>query len=450
MTTFVHTHTTTPGSLFAFGFSVSCRSSSRLSPSMWGNPNNAVISSQYRLSPLPNQILESSACPSWGCSNGMISRQTKTRIFESFNEEDQDSYDDNDDDIIANDEDMQPPQPSNLDGEMTFRRDELTALTNNQLKQQLRLRGLKVSGRKAELINRLLGPLSNEVEVLDVDGLPENSAANKKEQENTPIDVTAYLDEDDVNRRTRSVGNTNNANEPEDDVEEGDGNPEAWGSSAQVVQDYDERNIIVDGLSRTVIEYQGSNQTKVQAYVVASRDALRKFMAGGERGMNQTLTPEFRLRQLQIQREEAGKTPKRPEESMRGREDPNDPMERVYEKIMDRDFTDWGVYTPTGAQISADEVQAVLLLSDVYGPFTEDTKLLADKIAFECQPVVVMVPDLFRGKPWPKGINTVSETNGKGQTYEEWRALHNELQVSVDIRAAASCLKTRYGCNAMA
>ena len=50
----------------------------------------------------------------------------------------------------------------------------------------------------------------------------------------------------------------------------------------------------------------------------------------------------------------------------------------------------------TGAQLSQSEVQGVLLLSDVYGAFAEDTQALAHKIAFESQPVVVMVPDLFR------------------------------------------------------
>jgi hypothetical protein len=36
-------------------------------------------------------------------------------------------------------------------------RDEAESLTIPQLKQQLRLRGLKVSGRKSELVDRLLG-----------------------------------------------------------------------------------------------------------------------------------------------------------------------------------------------------------------------------------------------------------------------------------------------------
>jgi len=60
---------------------------------------------------------------------------------------------------------------------------------------------------------------------------------------------------------------------------------------------------------------------------------------------------------------------------------------------LNRDYTDWGVYTTTGAQISASEVEEILVLSDVYGPFSNDNKLLCDRIAFECQPCVVMSPD---------------------------------------------------------
>merc|ERR1719254_186564 len=87
----------------------------------------------------------------------------------------------------------------------------------------------------------------------------------------------------------------------------------------------------------------------------------------------------------------------RPEEA-EGEEDPLDPGKDY--TVVERDFGDWGVYTPTGAQLSSSEVQGVLLLSDVYGPFTDNTQALADKIALECQPVVVLAPDLFRGKPW--------------------------------------------------
>ena len=54
----------------------------------------------------------------------------------------------------------------------------------------------------------------------------------------------------------------------------------------------------------------------------------------------------------------------------------------------------------TGALVSASEVTGVLLLSDVRGPFIDNNRALANKIAFECHPFVVMCPDLFRGTPW--------------------------------------------------
>ena len=69
--------------------------------------------------------------------------------------------------------------------------------------------------------------------------------------------------------------------------------------------------------------------------------------------------------------------------------------------------------------------------------------MLAEKIAFECQPVVVFAPDLFRGNPW-KEVGT-NGCNSEGETYEEWRSCHPDDRVSVDIRAAASALREQYG-----
>jgi dienelactone hydrolase len=119
-----------------------------------------------------------------------------------------------------------------------------------------------------------------------------------------------------------------------------------------------------------------------------------------------------------------------------------DDDEGYFKDILHREFSDWGVYTATGAQLSAGEVQGVLLLSDVYGPFTDDTRALAEKIAFECQPVVVMAPDLFRGNPW-KEVES-SGLNDAGESYEQWRAGHDDRRVNIDIRAAAACLRQQY------
>jgi len=335
-----------------------------------------------------------------------------------------------------------------------------SALSVSQLKQQLRLRGQKVSGKKEELIDRLLAcsganlaeevtaaEVSNEIP-LEPDILSESESGKAKpskskarqlaeERGKQLIDVTAYLDEEDQGKAVKS------SIPEEGDQSEDNSEPETWGSAAKIVDDYEGRTPVVDGMSRTIIEFKGSNQTMVQAYVVASRDALKPFLAGGK---NRTGDPEERLRELQTKREQAAKRPVRFEddEGLDGGDETG-----LYANVLHRDESDWGKYTLSGAQISAQEVQGVLLLSDVFGAFTEDTKTLAEKIAFECQPVVVMVPDVFRGKPW-KEDPTTPGFNERGQDYEEWRAEHSDLRVSIDTRAAAAVLREQYGVSSIA
>ena len=167
---------------------------------------------------------------------------------------------------------------------------EVKELTVPQLKQQLRLRGLKVTGKKQDLIDRLLSvtaskfsdPVTKEVP-LEADLLSESeskeakpkSKAQKVAEEHGKefIDVTAYLDEEDAGKEVKSSIPIN-GEEPEE-VNAPSSNPETWGSEAKIVDDYEGRSPVVDGMSRTVIEYKGSNQTSAQAFVVASRDALR-------------------------------------------------------------------------------------------------------------------------------------------------------------------------------
>lgn len=332
-------------------------------------------------------------------------------------------------------------------------RSEVESLTIPQLKQQLRLRGLKVSGKKQDLVDRLLNFYGEirEDNTGSIDGIVEPDIVSKSESpvggkskarkiaEETGkefIDVTAYLDEDDTGKSIKSSMPKENPNI------EADGNPissdpEVWGADARIVDDMEGKNPVVDGISRTIIEYKGSNQTMVQAYVVASRDALKGFLAGG----NRTTNPEQTLQEIQAKREQAAKRPVRFEDD-EGLDEGDETG--IYTSILNRDFSDWGKYSVTGAQLSAQEVQGVLLLSDVYGPYTDDTKTLAEKIAFECQPVVVMVPDLFRGQPW-KEDPTTPGFNEKGQDYEDWREQHSDLRVSVDIRAAAAVLREQYG-----
>jgi dienelactone hydrolase len=343
--------------------------------------------------------------------------------------------------------------------------DQVEALTVPQLKQQLRLRGLKVSGKKRELTDRLLN-FSSEVETeslnseepqmmppnpLEPDVLSESESNEaqpnqKKARELAEqrgknfIDVDAFLDDDDKGKSVKSSLPVNGEAAPPPVVDNNpeSSDPEVWGSDAKIVDDFEGKTPVVDAMSRTIVEFRGSNRTNVQAYVVASRDALRPFLAGGR---NRTGDPEERLREIQMKREKAAKRPVRFEED-EGLDEGDETD--LYSEILHRESSDWGKYTLTGAQLSAQEVQGVLLLSDVHGAFTDDTKTLAEKIAFECQPVVVMVPDLFRGKPW-KEDPTTPGFNEEGQDFEEWRAMHSDLRVSIDIRAAAAVLKDQYG-----
>ena len=325
--------------------------------------------------------------------------------------------------------------------ESPISRSRVEGMTVNQLRQQLRLRGLKVSGRKAELVERLMGSASSSFpinqEVVQDEKVISKARKFAKDNNKELIDVQEYLDEGD---RGKDVKRMNSLEDDEDDNEEINASkePETWGSEARIVDDYEGRNVVVDSISRSIVEFRGSNQTYVQAFVAASRDALKPFLSGGDKN-NRTKTPaEERLREIQMRREEAARQPAQFDDPG---VDEGDEV-GIFDKVLDREVSDWGKYTLTGAQLSAGEVQGVLLLSDVYGAFSDDTRALAEKIAFECQPVVVMVPDLFHGDPW---VGKTTGKNPKGQTYEEWRARHSDLRVSVDIRAAAACLRERYG-----
>jgi dienelactone hydrolase len=476
--------------------------------------------------------------------------------------------DEEDDDDVLMDNNIlsspAPPQLSNFDMDDTdtelLTQSDVQSMTIPQLKQQLRLRGRKVSGTKSQLIKRLLG---NSGGIGDIDGgdgddriekermtdgkLPRGyskydksmrrktkdsidggetgsgeehtskgytttkrggvgiDASSSSSSSSSPpqviveakakganiVDVTDFIEATEIGKDFRSSTSTNSDrndgtevqqpsttpgdNEGGDTSDDDDANPssssttEVWGEDARIVEDYEGRSVVVDGLSRTVIEYKGSGDAIVQAYVVASRDSLRNFLRGVVGGGGDDAAPasssattanktpvyssmEEEVYAIQRKREtESSRGLIRPDE-VEGQEDASDSGK--YYSTMERDYGDWGVYTPTGAQLSSAEVQGVLLLSDVYGPFTENTRALADKIAFECQPVVVLAPDLFRGRPWSLDTTTVYgesvERNGDGKTFEEWRAMHPERRVNVDIRAAAAVLRERYAVSSIA
>ena len=315
--------------------------------------------------------------------------------------------DEDDDDEFDDSDEILDPVVLPQGMEDGFSRDELEELTVPQLKQQLRLRGFKVSGRKQELIDRLL-PKSFQTTsaTSDTTGDDNEDATVKSKARKFAddkgkelIDVTDYLEEEDVGKNVRTWKNKNVVDaefekEDDDDEESSESSTnkaEVWGSEARIVDDYEGRKVVVDCLSQTVVEFKGSNQSYVSASVVASRDALRPFLAGGD-AKNQTAAEE-RLREIQTKREIASKLPVRFEDDT-GLDEGDETG--LYANVVERDYSDWGKFTLTGAQLSASEVQGVLLLSDVYGAFSPDIQTLAEKIAFECQPVVVMVPDLFR------------------------------------------------------
>jgi len=329
-----------------------------------------------------------------------------------------------DDEYFENEEDDEFVDPVELPQGMEegFSRGELEELTVSQLKQQLRLRGLKVSGLKQELIDRLLPatiPTSPSFQRQQKEGTTtptttsssttkETTAKSKAEQlaeekGKELIDVTDYLEEDEKGKNFRSWKNTkdevvdaefekeNEYNNDDSSNSEKGFKSEVWGTEARIVDDYEGRKVVVDCLSQTVVEFKGSNQSYVSASVVASRDALRPFLAGGN-AQNNTAA-EARLREIQLKREKASKIPTRFEDDV-GMDEGDETG--LYANVVERDYSDWGKFTLTGAQLSASEVQGVLLLPDVYGAFSPDIETLAEKIAFECQPVVVMTPDLFR------------------------------------------------------
>ncbi|KAL7455212.1 hypothetical protein ACHAWC_006781 [Mediolabrus comicus] len=484
-------------------------SSSLLSKRRWSPPATATMQ-QY------DAIIKHSRSEK---SFVLFSEPSQSNDYEEeYNDDDDEDYEDYEDE----EEMMMPPIINGFednDDEIMdiFTLDELQSMTVTQLKQQLRLRGMKVGGNKSDLIQRLLekrGGGSNSGSTVaaadaNVDGYSKyQKPYTKKTQKSTAstststsptatesdrvkeakargaeiVDVTEFIDEREWDRSFRSSDDHRsisrsstidveskedmNNNKEQDDTSSSStttsSNTEVWGEDARIVDDYEGRSIVVDGLSRTVIEYTGSNNTIVQAYVVGSRDSLKKFLRGG------TSTSATSTDNDDDSKDKGKKKKKKTEYSSMEEENPNirpDEVEGIednsdpgtYYQNIERDYGDWGVYTPTGAQLSSAEVQGVLLLSDVYGPFTDNTQALADKIAFECQPVVVLVPDLFRGDPWTMNP-TVDETsttslverNEKGKSYEEWRASHPERRVDVDIRAAAAVLRERYAVSSIA
>jgi len=376
---------------------------------------------------------------------------------------------------------------------------QINDLTVSQLKQQLRLRGLRVSGTKSQLIQRLSQAIDPRLSIRDNDdddddvtvvedwtsslssswddedtSTTSKTSNNQKKFSSTTrksnskaeqfakqrgkefVDVSEYLDEKDKGKESKSFYVNNPPSSDSDEVSSySSSSPETWGDEAKIIDDYEGKSIIVDSLSRTIIQYRGSNHTMVEAYVVASKDSLKSFLAGGNRygsytSKNTTAEIEKQIQDIQLNKEKATKLPRKMDD-MDGVDE--DDEEGHYTHVMERDYGDWGKYSMTGEQFSSQEIKGLLLLTDLLyddhddnddGPFTESTKRLADQIAFELQPMVVMVPDLFRGNV----ARMMDSSDSQQQKQQEWfENKHPHLRVSVDIRAAAAALRRQYGVN---
>ena len=342
------------------------------------------------------------------------------------------SNDDDDDDDLPP---MELPGEETTSTVPTSRAALSQAFTVAQLQQQLRLRGCPVSGRKAILVDRLWKAMGGSEDV----------------EEETPttriitpeiVNVTDFVDPKDQGKHVITKP-LNAAEEEEEDIVKEDetskDEPEIWGAPARrmLADDVEDHRVVIDTVTRSYVTFGGSNQTDVAAIVIATREALRH---GTTTSLHKNATTpeamEQRLYDLQRQREAAAKKPWSPidDEGV----DEGDEI-GIFDNVLDREVSDWGKYTVAGAQLSAQQaVQGVILLPDVYGMESEDILALAETIAFECQPAIIMIPDIFRGNPWSGPIESMDD-------YEAWRNCHNELRVSVDIRAAAACLRSTYG-----
>jgi len=278
---------------------------------------------------------------------------------------------------------------------------EVRGMTDSQLAQQLRLRGMPVPESREERMRLLLekNPEADEAFEQEIKGEWVSTTFNKN-----------FKKEPEINAPVSA---------------------EVWGEDARVLEDsdYDGTSLVVDAVRTMKIVYRGSNNTEVHATVYATRDALKPFLKGRATNF------EAEVLEGQKKREKATKSPPLPEDEL-GLDEGDEAG--IYKDILHRDYSDWGIYSAAGALMAAQQVAGVLLLSDVYGEAS--VRALARKMALECQPKVVMVPDLFNGQPWE------GPTDGlcRGQTYEEWRSQLSEQAMSINIRVAAACLKQRF------
>jgi dienelactone hydrolase len=430
-----------------------------------------------------------------------------------------DRLDDDNDNTTTN----APPPPLELPGQEAYYDpddvdidiDELTVL---QLRQQLRLRGQPVSGNKAVLQQRLwqvLVPYDRRFqEAVTAEAEEAGRGTSATTRTTTPKgkkrndgkatatsqppdfdDVSAYLDEEDRGKafKTMNIQDAEVLTDDDDDDNDDErkmaaaSTTEVWGSEARLmVNDNNKTGMmmdrrerpVVDALSQTVLEYRGSNQTYVTATIIASRDALKPMLQGGsssnvssttsDAAVDIAVATEQRLYEIQSARERqlgGNPRPKINDDDDLGPYGSDEGSSMDHMMNVNVDWTDWGKFTTTGAQLSAQEVAGIILLPDRHSNDQDDIIALAEKIAFECQPVIVMIPDIYQNAgmfldepqqpqddddkmvdydvEW-RPPTVAAATAQKRATAAKFAASREELRLSVNIRAAAACLRDTY------
>ncbi|CAM9152380.1 unnamed protein product [Choristocarpus tenellus] len=130
-----------------------------------------------------------------------------------------------------------------------------------------------------------------------------------------------------------------------------------------------------------------------------------------------------------------------------------DLSKKVIEDVLDRNIREFateaqnssgGVYVAANKQAlrpwdgphgKRKQKHAVVILSDVYGWEDPRMRSAVDKVADVCN-VVALLPDMFRGRPW--------DPQRSDDEYEDWRASHDPETISSDIRACVNFARTEF------
>lgn len=141
------------------------------------------------------------------------------------------------------------------------------------------------------------------------------------------------------------------------------------------------------------------------------------------------VTPGFRAHRLYYPR--SSSTPRRPVQAT-VTSGPTHEISTSEVSIPTSDNSTISAYLATPNLTPAPKA-GVVLLSDINGFETPDTRKVADLLASHALPTIV--PDLFRGNPWP--------CQPPDDTYETWRQSHPEERVHADIASAVSAMRQR-------